>query len=110
MSDTISITPAANQYLNKQLIKKGAKHIRLSIKEVGCSGMAYVIDYTDTKQETDLVFMGDGFKVYVSPKDLEVLKGVEVDFVKRGINAMIEFKNPNATGTCGCGESFTINK
>ena len=110
MNQTIQVTQAATDYFKKQLGKEKRKNIRLGVKEVGCSGLAYVVDYIDELSPGDLVFEMDGFLIYVSEEHLEYLKGVEVDFVKRGVNAMIEFNNPNATGTCGCGESFTINE
>lgn len=110
MSQSLKITEAASEYFKKQLNKENRHHIRLGVKEVGCSGLAYVIDYIDAPSEDDLVFDKDGYCIYISPEHYKYLEGTEVDFVKRGINAMIEFNNPNATGSCGCGESFTVNK
>ncbi len=47
--------------------------------------------------------------VYVSSTDLTMVGGTEIDFVTQGINSMFEFRNPNATAECGCGESFAVN-
>ena len=56
----------------------------------------------------DEVFENQGIKIVVDQKSLVYVKGTEMDFVKQGVNEGFEFKNPNAKGECGCGESFTI--
>ena len=54
------------------------------------------------------MFEDKGVKVVVDPDALALIDGTEVDFVKKGLNEAFSFKNPNVTGECGCGESFTI--
>tara|TARA_B100001123_G_scaffold314956_1_gene352519 strand:- start:435 stop:647 length:213 start_codon:yes stop_codon:yes gene_type:complete len=70
--------------------------------------MAYVLEFVDELQTDDLVFEDQGIKIIVDPKSLVYIDGTEMDFVKQGINEGFEFKNPNATGECGCGESFNV--
>ena len=56
----------------------------------------------------DEVFTVDGVDIYVSREHLPMVNGTEIDFVTQGVNSMFEFRNPNATAECGCGESFTV--
>jgi iron-sulfur cluster assembly protein len=58
--------------------------------------------------DSDVVFEDYGVKVVVDKKSLELIDGTEVDFVKQGLNEAFRFRNPNVTGECGCGESFSV--
>ena len=82
--------------------------IRLGVKTTGCSGLAYVLEYVDTPNADDLEFTSNGARVYVDPKSLAYLDGVEVDYVRKGLNEGFEFNNPNVRDQCGCGESFRV--
>ena len=82
--------------------------IRLGVKTTGCSGLAYVIEFADSENEDDNVFLDKGIKLIINPKSYVYLKGTEVDFAKEGINEGFRFKNPNVKDTCGCGESFNV--
>ena len=86
---------------------KGAG-LRLGVKTTGCSGMAYVMEFSDDIQEEDTVFEDRGIKLIVDPKSLVYLDGTELDFVKEGLNEGFQFNNPNEKDRCGCGESFTV--
>jgi iron-sulfur cluster assembly protein len=70
--------------------------------------MAYVLEFVDSLELGDQVFEDRGIKIIVDAKSLVYIDGTEMDFVKQGINEGFEFKNPNAKGECGCGESFSI--
>lgn len=70
--------------------------------------MAYVLEFVDKVDVGDAVFEDHGIKIIVDPKSLVYIDGTEMDFVKQGVNEGFEFKNPNAKGECGCGESFSI--
>lgn len=106
---SITLTEKAAKQISKQLTKRGhGLGLRLGVKQAGCSGFAYVVDYADELEKGDLVFEAQGVKVFVKDADLPLLEGVEVDYTREGINEAFRFRNPKATGTCGCGESFTV--
>jgi iron-sulfur cluster assembly protein len=104
----ISISPTAAEHVANQLADRGhGIGIRVGVKTTGCSGMAYVLEFVDKLEVGDQVFEEQGVKVVVDPKSLVYIDGTEMDFVKHGVNEGFEFKNPNAKGECGCGESFS---
>ncbi|MCX7117933.1 MAG: iron-sulfur cluster assembly accessory protein [Legionellales bacterium] len=94
-------------YLGKQGLGKG---IRLSVKRTGCSGLSYVVDYVDAASDNDMVLPYQECLVCIDKASYPSLKGVHVDYVKQGLNHKFVFQNPNQTGLCGCGESFTISE
>ncbi len=105
----ITMTDTAVQHVRQQLEKRGkGVGIRVGVKTTGCSGMAYVLEFVDELVESDEVFESEGVKLVVDPKSLVYLDGTQMDFVKEGLNEGFEFRNPNAAGECGCGESFTV--
>ncbi|WP_305906635.1 iron-sulfur cluster assembly accessory protein [Methylomarinum sp. Ch1-1] len=105
----ITLTANAATQIQKQLQKRGSGiGLKLGVKPSGCSGFAYVLDYADQLGEDESVFEQFGVKVIVKNSDLEKLEGIELDYAKEGINEAFKFNNPNVTGTCGCGESFSV--
>ena len=105
----ISLTSSAVERVRSYLDKRGhGLGLRVGVRKTGCSGYAYVIDYADSIEDGDLVFEGDGVKVIVDARSLELIDGTEVDFVKDGLNEAFRFRNPNVKGECGCGESFNV--
>lgn len=70
--------------------------------------MAYVLEFVDKLDVGDQVFEDHGVKIIVDPKSLVYIDGTEMDYVKQGVNEGFEFRNPNAKGECGCGESFSV--
>jgi iron-sulfur cluster assembly protein len=106
---TISITKDAAEHISEQLATRGfGLGIRVGIKTTGCSGMAYVLEFVDEPEKDDQIFENQGIKIVVDPKSLVYISGTEMDFVKQGVNEGFEFRNPNAKGECGCGESFNV--
>jgi iron-sulfur cluster assembly protein len=73
-----------------------------------CASASSVINYADDIEDSDVVFEERGVKVVVDKTSLELIDGTEVDFVKEGLNEAFRFRNPNVTGECGCGESFSV--
>ena len=82
--------------------------LRLGIKTHGCSGMAYILEFVDEADEYDNIFEVKGLKIIVDDKSLVYIDGTELDFRKEGLNEGFVFDNPNASGECGCSESFTV--
>lgn len=82
--------------------------LRVGVRTAGCSGLAYVLEFVDKIDEHDEVFEIKDVKIIIDKKSLVYLDGIEMDWVKQGLNEGFEFNNPNATGECGCGESFTV--
>ena len=103
---TAAATSHVLAYLAKKLESKG---IRFSVKKTGCSGLSYVIDYVDAPSPEDIVLPLNGdYLICLDKKSYPFLQGIEVDYVKQGLNYQFVFNNPNQTGQCGCGESFTV--
>lgn len=108
MNNTITVTPAAQQHLLSSIASSpaGTIGIRFGLRDAGCSGYAYTIDFTDTKAEDDHSFEFDGVNIIVSGAHLQSLAGTQIDYVKQGMNSLLSFNNPNVVDACGCGESF----
>lgn len=105
----ISLSESAAKHVRSQLEARGrGLGIRVGVKTTGCSGMAYVLEFVDELQDEDQVFEDFGVKVIVDPKSMLYIDGTQMDFVKEGLNEGFKFINPNSTGECGCGESFTV--
>jgi iron-sulfur cluster assembly protein len=105
----ITLTEQAAKRVQNYLTKRGkGVGIRLGVKTTGCSGLAYQLEYVDSAEETDLVFESNGANVYVDPKSFAYLNGLEINYVRQGLNEGFEFTNPNSKGECGCGESFRV--
>lgn len=105
----ITVTNTASKKILANLAKRGqGLGIRLGVKTTGCSGLAYVLEYIDQLESIDIVFEQDGFVVVVDPKSSVYLDGVELDYVRQGLNEGFEFNNPLEKDRCGCGESFRI--
>lgn len=83
-------------------------HLRVSVKGGGCSGLMYDLDFDNKIEGDDEVFEDKGVKIIVNKKSMLYLLGTTLDF-SDGLNGKgFQFINPNATRTCGCGESFAI--
>lgn len=105
----IKMTPAAADRVRSFLANRGKGiGLRLGLKTSGCSGMAYVLEFVDALNDDDEVFDVEGVKIIIDAKSFIYLQGIELDFIKEGLNEGFQFNNPNAKGECGCGESFTV--
>jgi iron-sulfur cluster assembly protein len=105
----VLVSQSAAAHIQKQLSNRGSGiGIRLGVKTSGCSGMAYVLEFVDSSEDEDEVFLQHGVQVIVDKKSLTYLDGTQLDFKKEGLNEGFEFNNPNVSGECGCGESFTV--
>ena len=105
----ISVTEVAAKKIKSNLTRRGqGVGIRLGVRTTGCSGLAYVLEYVDNINSEDIEIKQDGFVVVIDPKSSAYLNGVEVDYVRQGLNEGFEFTNPLERDRCGCGESFRI--
>jgi iron-sulfur cluster assembly protein len=105
----ITLTEAAANRVREQIAARGrGLGLHLSVKESGCSGFSYVVDFADQTGTGDTVFETQGVHVFVPHASLAAVDGTTIDYVRQGLNASFRFRNPNVTGECGCGESFTV--
>lgn len=106
----ITMSDSALAQIQKEIKKNpGAIGIRLHLQTAGCSGYMYRLNVIDHIVSEDDYCFDNEVKLYVAKKDYPILKGTEIDFVREGLNQIFKYKNPNETGACGCGESFTID-
>lgn len=82
--------------------------IRLGVKNGGCAGMEYTMDYAEEKQPLDEVVEDKGVTILIEAKAVLFLLGTEMDWEEDKLSAGFRFNNPNQTDACGCGESVTI--
>ena len=104
---SIDITEAAAQEIAKQRDKRATPGaaIRVGIRGGGCTGFSYVFEWADAPKPTDKVISAHGVTVVVDPKSFVYLAGMQLDFVRGMMGHGFKFNNPNAKGSCGCGES-----
>ena len=106
---TISLTEKAATRVRDHLARNaGAVGLRLGVRKTGCSGLAYTVDYADSIGADDVVVETQGVRLVVDAASLPFLQGSRIDYVREGLNEKFAFENPNATGQCGCGESFSV--
>ncbi|TBR37838.1 iron-sulfur cluster assembly accessory protein [Marinomonas agarivorans] len=105
----ISLTAVAQAYFAKKLAGQVDKIIRLSTKESGCTGFAYVLDLVEQGEKSDELYLFDKVKIAVASDTLPLISGTEIDVVQEGVNEVVKFNNPNVVAECGCGESFSVN-
>ncbi len=107
--DFVKITPKANEEVIKLVNAENNLGIglRLGVKGGGCSGLSYDLQFT-SQENGDTVVPHEGFNVFMDAKSMIYLKGMQLDFQDGLQGKGFVFVNPNATSTCGCGESFSI--
>ena len=105
----MSISPSALLHLRELLEQPEPKLIRVGVKNRGCSGLAYHLEYVEKPGAFDEVVEQDGVKVLIDSKALFSIIGSEMDWLEDKLSTRFVFKNPNITEQCGCGESFSIS-
>ncbi len=107
----IQVTDKAKEKLMVLRLEDGRTenhNVRVSVKGGGCSGLMYDLGFDDTIKPADQIFEDKGIKILVDKKSLLYLLGTTLDF-SDGLNGKgFQFINPNASRTCGCGESFAV--
>ena len=108
----VTVTDMAVSEVKKFLASEGLKEevagLRVRVLPGGCSGYQYSLDVEEAPAQTDTVIESNGLKVFIDPFSQQFLSGVEIDYVSTVMGSGFTFKNPNATGGCGCGSSFTV--
>jgi iron-sulfur cluster assembly accessory protein len=85
-----------------------ASGLRVAVRGGGCSGLEYALDFELQARENDFVLDYDDLKVFVDPVSARYLAGTVIDYVMGTTGAGFKFSNPNASGSCGCGSSFSV--
>mmetsp|Transcript_9637 Transcript_9637/g.41455 ORF Transcript_9637/g.41455 Transcript_9637/m.41455 type:complete len:128 (-) Transcript_9637:2055-2438(-) len=108
----LEITDRAAERIRALLGRKNPEPVgvRVGLRHRGCNGMSYTLNYVDEgkRAEFDEVVSDKGVTVFIDPRALMHVVGTKMDFVDTELTSEFVFSNPNAKGTCGCGESFSV--
>ena len=106
----VSLTDAAAERVKALMAARPdeAKHLRVGVKNGGCAGMEYTMEYARDQKPLDEVVEDKGVKILVDAKAVLFLIGTEIDHESTKLKSGFVFRNPNQTDACGCGESVTI--
>lgn len=107
----VTVTPGACTEVKKFMEQEGVDPakggLRVSVQPGGCSGFKYGLLIEDEAAEDDMILDQEGWRVFVDPFSAQYINGVTIDYVSSMQGSGFTFKNPNATGGCGCGSSFS---
>ncbi|HEV2131616.1 MAG TPA: iron-sulfur cluster insertion protein ErpA [Longimicrobiaceae bacterium] len=106
----ITLSPTAVAEVLKYIDEHGAAEgagLRVGVLPGGCSGFQYGLNIEDEAAEDDIVLESSGLRLFIDPFSLQYLQGTEIDYVTTFQGSGFTFNNPNSTGGCGCGSSFT---
>ena len=112
MKQPITILPkAVKAILTKTAAKEGAVGLRLAIKSTGCSGYSYQMEYAMAEDlNVDDKIVEGGAVLYIPKTNSWMLFGMEIGYAEDKMSSGFTFTNPNETGRCGCGESFSVER
>lgn len=106
----VTVTAAAavevKKFMEAEGVAADAGGLRVSVQPGGCSGFKYSLLIEDAAAEDDTIVVQDGFRLFVDPFSTQYLSGITIDYTTSMQGSGFTFKNPNATGSCGCGSSF----
>jgi iron-sulfur cluster assembly accessory protein len=106
----ITLTPQAAakvRALMAQPEQAAAQGLRVKVVGGGCSGLNYAVELAREPEENDAIFESEGVTIYLDPKSALFIGGTRIDYHESMMGSGFAFENPKATGTCGCGTSFT---
>ncbi len=107
----VTITPTAavevQKFMDAEGVTSDVGGLRVSVMPGGCSGFKYGLVIEDTSADDDIIVEYGAFKVFVDPFSAQYLSGTTIDYVSSMQGSGFTFKNPNSTGGCGCGSSFS---
>ena len=104
----VSLSDAAAERVKSLLVRDGKSFLRIGVKNGGCAGMEYVMDYVDAPEPLDERVEDKGVEIVIESKALLFLLGSQIDYEVTPLHAKFVFNNPNETDACGCGESVTL--
>lgn len=108
---TVSVTSVAaaevKKFMDAENVSPDVGGLRVSVQPGGCSGFKYGLLIEDAAAEDDYVLQQDGFRMFVDPFSAQYINQVQIDYVSSMQGSGFTFKNPNSTGGCGCGSSFS---
>jgi iron-sulfur cluster assembly protein len=104
----ITLSESAAKQIQTSVAKFGGIGLRLGVKKVGCSGLAYTFDMAKEVGPGEHLVEGHDAKLVVTDEAMKVVDGSELDYIREGFKQMFTVKNPNVKSTCGCGESFNV--
>ncbi len=106
----ITMTDAALERAKRLMAgaEAGVAGLRVGISTRGCSGLSYVVEYATEQRQFEEVIERDGLRIFIDPAATMFLIGSEMDYQEGQCQTGFTFNNPNAKGTCGCGESFHV--
>ena len=107
----VTMTAAAvvevRKFMEMEKVSPEVGGLRVAVQPGGCSGFKYSLLIEDKPADDDTVVAQDGFKVFVDPFSMQYMAGITIDYVTSMQGSGFTFKNPNSTGGCGCGSSFS---
>jgi iron-sulfur cluster assembly protein len=103
----VTLTDAAQAEVRRLIVEEGKPGLRLGIKGGGCSGLSYLLEFTEEREGDTVIDFGD-FKVFLDRKSTIYLRGITLDHQSGLSGRGFVFHNPQASNTCGCGESFSL--
>jgi iron-sulfur cluster assembly accessory protein len=105
----VTLTPAAIEKLKSMMVKDGKEDngLRVDVVPGGCAGLSYSLRFQRKPYDNDKVFMQGDLQVFINKESLQYLKGTTIDFIDTLKESGFKYKNPNASGSCGCGTSFS---
>ena len=108
----LTLTQTASEkvqdFIHEHGVESGQAGLRVAVLPGGCSGFQYGLNIEDGPEDDDEILEVSGVKVFIDPFSAQYLEGVEIDYVTSFMGQGFTFRNPNATGGCGCGSSFTV--
>ncbi len=109
----IHITDRAAAHIRRMRARadRGERALRIGVRAGGCSGFEYTFGWEEAPRQGDAIFVGPGgAQVFIDPRSLRLLEGIVLDFDTSLLSRGFLIQNPHATGTCGCGISFSVNE
>ena len=104
----IHVAASARAKLTKLHLTPPCIGIRIRVEDSGCNGLAYAMEYCYKEAEDDTIVKGGSKRLYIDAKSMVYLHGSDMHYRKTNFEEGYEFKNPNVTSECGCGESFYV--